>query len=160
MAPRVHAPVKDYTGTVAGVAFVDGSGETENGAALAYFQRKGYRIEDAKPVKVEPVEPVEPVKEEPAKVEPVKDEQVKDEPAKVEPVKVEPVEPVEPVKDEPVKVEPVSTKPERPHPVQGNKAAWFDYLTEIKPDHGFDLEKVQRKELIEAANEVDGITAE
>lgn len=124
MAPRVHAPVKDYTGTVAGVAFVDGSGETENGAALAYFQRKGYRIEDAKPVKVEPVEPVEPVK------------------------------------DEPVKVEPVSTKPERPHPVQGNKAAWFDYLTEIKPDHGFDLEKVQRKELIEAANEVDGITAE
>jgi len=51
-------------------------------------------------------------------------------------------------------------KPERPHPVQGNKAVWFEYLTKIKPDHGFDLEKVQRKELIEAANEVDGITAE
>lgn len=50
--------------------------------------------------------------------------------------------------------------PERPHPVRSNKATWFEYLSKIKPDHGLDLATVKRDELVAAANEVQGITAE
>ncbi|UOQ58102.1 hypothetical protein MUN78_04450 [Leucobacter allii] len=44
MAPKVQTPVKGYTGKVAGVTFADGVGETEDPAALAYFERHGYEI--------------------------------------------------------------------------------------------------------------------
>lgn len=46
---RVATPVKGFTGTVAGVEFVDGRGETDNVAALAYFKRQGYDIQPDKP---------------------------------------------------------------------------------------------------------------
>jgi len=42
----IKAPVKGYTGRVVGVAFSDGVGETEDAAALAYFRRHGYTVED------------------------------------------------------------------------------------------------------------------
>jgi hypothetical protein len=44
---------------------------------------------------------------------------------------------------------------ERPHPVQGSKAAWYEHLTALNPDHGFDLEKVTRKELIAAVEAIE-----
>lgn len=41
----VTAPVADFTGTVAGVEFVDGKADTTSPAALAYFRRHGYTID-------------------------------------------------------------------------------------------------------------------
>lgn len=41
---HIQTPVKGYTGKVAGVSFADGVGETEDPAALAYFERHGYDI--------------------------------------------------------------------------------------------------------------------
>lgn len=53
---RVHTPVKGFNGTVAGVEFVDGVGESADPAAIAYFQRAGYEIEagEAKPAEPQP----------------------------------------------------------------------------------------------------------
>lgn len=45
MAPKIHTPVKGFTGTVVGVDFKDGIGETEHPSALSYFARQGYTIE-------------------------------------------------------------------------------------------------------------------
>ncbi len=42
---RVTAPVSDFTGKVAGTDFVDGVGQTEDEAALAYFHRQGYTVD-------------------------------------------------------------------------------------------------------------------
>jgi hypothetical protein len=42
----VTAPEGAFTGTVAGVAFVDGVAETSNTWALAYFARHGYDVND------------------------------------------------------------------------------------------------------------------
>lgn len=41
---HIQTPVKGYTGKVAGVSFADGVGETDDPAALAYFERHGYDI--------------------------------------------------------------------------------------------------------------------
>ena len=87
MAPKIHTPVKGFTGKVAGVTFVDGAGETTDEAALTYFERHGYTIEadvvgltigDVAPVEIigssegEPVVLVgEPVEEKPGDPEPV-----------------------------------------------------------------------------------------
>lgn len=40
----IFAPVTDFEGSVAGVAFVKGRGETADPRALAYFRRRGYGI--------------------------------------------------------------------------------------------------------------------
>jgi hypothetical protein len=45
MAPKIHTPVKGFTGEVAGVHFADGVGETDDKNSLAYFNRHGYKIE-------------------------------------------------------------------------------------------------------------------
>lgn len=42
---KVTTPVKGHTGTVAGVTFVDGVGETDDPNALAYFRRHGYVLD-------------------------------------------------------------------------------------------------------------------
>ena len=42
---RVTAPAEGFSGTVAGVEFVDGAGETSSPTALSYFRRHGYGIE-------------------------------------------------------------------------------------------------------------------
>jgi len=44
---EVRAPVEDYTGEAAGVAFTQGVGHTAEPAALAYFHRHGYTITEA-----------------------------------------------------------------------------------------------------------------
>lgn len=44
MVPVVRTPVEGYTGSVVGVTFVDGEGETTNDSALEYFQRQGYEV--------------------------------------------------------------------------------------------------------------------
>lgn len=49
MAPKIHTPVKGFTGTVAGVTFADGTGETNDEGAIAYFERHGYTIDDEPP---------------------------------------------------------------------------------------------------------------
>ncbi|MDQ0894431.1 hypothetical protein [Agromyces ramosus] len=45
MAPKINTPVKGFTGIVAGVSFANGTGETDDPIALAYFERRGYDIE-------------------------------------------------------------------------------------------------------------------
>lgn len=45
MAPQIHAPVKGFSGKVAGVQFDDGVGTTEDPGALAYFARHGYTVD-------------------------------------------------------------------------------------------------------------------
>lgn len=42
----VTAPVADYRGSVAGVEFVAGQGETDNENALSYFRRHGYKVSE------------------------------------------------------------------------------------------------------------------
>lgn len=45
---KIKSPVKGYTGVVVGVQFINGEGETDREAALAYFKRQGYSIEESK----------------------------------------------------------------------------------------------------------------
>lgn len=40
----IKTPVEGYNGIVAGVAFTDGVGHTDNEAAIAYFARQGYEV--------------------------------------------------------------------------------------------------------------------
>lgn len=46
MAPKIHTPVPGFTGVVAGVSFHKGTGETDDPAALGYFRRRGYTVDD------------------------------------------------------------------------------------------------------------------
>ncbi|MET8846623.1 hypothetical protein [Amycolatopsis sp. NPDC004625] len=57
----IETPVADYAGTVAGVRFTAGRGETDDENAVAYFQRHGYTVT---PVE-DDVEPVESVVDDP-----------------------------------------------------------------------------------------------
>ncbi|GAB2646298.1 hypothetical protein GCM10027169_13100 [Gordonia jinhuaensis] len=45
---KITAPVKDFSGTVAGVDFVEGVGDTDDENAIAYFERQGYEVSKAK----------------------------------------------------------------------------------------------------------------
>lgn len=53
---RVTTPVTGFTGTVVGVTFTNGAGETDDPQALAYFTRHGYTLGGGKTDKPEPVE--------------------------------------------------------------------------------------------------------
>lgn len=44
---KITTPVKGFTGTVAGVSFANGVGETEDEVAIGYFTRRGYTVEGA-----------------------------------------------------------------------------------------------------------------
>lgn len=44
---KITTPVEGFTGQVAGVAFANGVGETDDPIALGYFERRGYGIEKA-----------------------------------------------------------------------------------------------------------------
>lgn len=46
---KITTPVEGFTGQVAGVAFANGVGETDDPIALGYFERRGYGIEKADP---------------------------------------------------------------------------------------------------------------
>lgn len=41
---HIQTPVKGFTGTVAGVDFKNGVGESDDEAAIAYFERQGYDV--------------------------------------------------------------------------------------------------------------------
>jgi len=43
---RVHAPAEGYEGEVGAVVFRHGVAEIEAGREVAYFRRRGYRIEE------------------------------------------------------------------------------------------------------------------
>jgi hypothetical protein len=46
---KIHSPVKGFIGSVVGVAFDNGLGETTDENLIGYFTRKGYKVEpDAK----------------------------------------------------------------------------------------------------------------
>lgn len=49
MATKITAPVKGYNGIVAGVHFSNGTAETDNPGALAYFRRHGYGVASQTP---------------------------------------------------------------------------------------------------------------
>ena len=57
---KINTPVKGFTGTVAGVAFVNGAGESTDEAALAYFVRHGYTVDDGKPAPKRAAKPADP----------------------------------------------------------------------------------------------------
>gem|GEM_PF-3967803 len=144
MAPKVHTPVEGYTGTIAGVAFAGGSGVTDSRPALAYFQRKGYRIEpdeqsdaastaDGEAERVAETDDARPDGGE-------SDEQSDRESDESEQSDAEQSD---------------DGQAERPHPVQGSKAVWFEHLSKLNPDHGLDLETVTRKELIAAVEAIE-----
>ena len=57
---KINSPVEGFKGTVAGVEFDKGVGETDNDNALAYFRRKGYGISGSKPTGTSPTEAPEP----------------------------------------------------------------------------------------------------
>ena len=52
----INAPVKEFNGVVAGVHFAEGKAETDNEAAIQYFERQGYGVERPaeKPVEQKP----------------------------------------------------------------------------------------------------------
>lgn len=41
---NIETPVEGFNGIVAGVAFVDGKGSTDDESAIAYFERQGYTV--------------------------------------------------------------------------------------------------------------------
>ena len=43
---RIETPVKGFSGSVAGVTFTNGAGETDDPVALGYFRRRGYTVEE------------------------------------------------------------------------------------------------------------------
>lgn len=61
---KIHAVNRNYTGTSAGVAFINGEGETDNPLLLEWFRTHGYTVEEAA------------LKEETVKEEAVKEEAV------------------------------------------------------------------------------------
>lgn len=57
---KITAPAADFSGEVVGVHFVRGVGtatDDTDGAALAYFRRRGYVVERADEPAAEPSEP-------------------------------------------------------------------------------------------------------
>jgi predicted cobalt transporter CbtA len=69
MRYRITTPVRGFRGEVAGVAFIDSKAEVDeaaNARALAYFRRKGYRVD---PVEQAPA-PAAAVERQPADDEP------------------------------------------------------------------------------------------
>ena len=51
---KIIAPNKQYTGVSASVSFVKGVGETEDPRLIAWFQERGYKVEDAEKTKPAP----------------------------------------------------------------------------------------------------------
>lgn len=54
---KVQTPVEGYDGTIAGVTFKDGTAETDDPTAVAYFRRHGYTLDGEAPTTPDPVEP-------------------------------------------------------------------------------------------------------
>ena len=66
---KFKTPVEGFTGVVAGVTFKDGVGETDDAAAIAYFDRHGYKAGEkaaAKPAADEKAAPAKKAAAKPA----------------------------------------------------------------------------------------------
>lgn len=48
---QITTPVEGFTGTVAGVEFVNGEGSTTDSNAIAYFRRHGYTVVEPAPAR-------------------------------------------------------------------------------------------------------------
>lgn len=164
MAPVIHTPVGGFTGTVAGVNFADGVGESDDPAALLYFSGAGYDIRDEVPPAGTPLTAEELARiaehdargdsgQTPPSVDNGSQEHDSHEDNGSD--EDDSSEENHSREDDGSEENGTDDANDRPHPVQGSKAVWFEYLTKIKPDHGFDLEKVSRKALIEAVEALE-----
>ena len=54
---KIYAPNPKFDGVTAGVSFSQGVGECENVKLLAWFRKKGYRVEEPLPPTEEPLPP-------------------------------------------------------------------------------------------------------
>lgn len=136
----VRAPGK-VNRRIAGVTFSEGRAEVDtDSAAYQFFKRRGYKIREAAPEKIEGETPAVDSEIEESTAEP-------DEAPDEAPDEESDEESSDELDEE--------SAAARPHPVQGSKAVWFEYLTQIKPDHGFDLETVTRKDLVAAVEAIE-----
>lgn len=46
MAVKIYAPNEDYSGSSAGVTFVNGVGETDNSHLIEWFRDHGYKVDE------------------------------------------------------------------------------------------------------------------
>lgn len=46
MTVKIYAPNESYTGSSAGVTFVNGVGETDNLHLIDWFKERGYRVDE------------------------------------------------------------------------------------------------------------------
>ncbi len=46
MAVKIYAPNEDYSGSSAGVTFVNGVGETDNLYLIEWFKNHGYKVDE------------------------------------------------------------------------------------------------------------------
>lgn len=138
----VYAPGK-VNRRIAGVTFSEGCAEVDtDSAAYQFFRRRGYKVEPSGAAQSDEAGSHDSEQgEEPEQSE--RDESTEDEGNEPEPDGHDGEQGEEP------------EQPERPHPVQGSKAVWFEHLSAIKPDHGFDLATVSRKELIAAVEAIE-----
>lgn len=127
MAPVVYTPVEGFTGTVVGVHFRDGAGETDDPAALGYFQSAGYRIE--------------------SEVAPAGAPLTADEAERAAEATATPENQAD--AGEESDAEESGEGPKRPYP-QANKGEWLEYLDAAKPGHGLSVDNT-KAELIAAA---------
>lgn len=154
MAPVVHTPVEGFNGIVVGVSFRDGVGETEDAAALGYFQSAGYRIDDAAASTVPPAgTPLTP--EELERVAAHAGQDAGSEPPQGHDPEAGAGEQNPPATGDGEAPSAAADggkdgDPKRPYP-QSNKAEWFDYLGRVKPGHGLTLENT-KAEMIAAVD--------
>lgn len=154
MAPVVHTPVEGFNGIVVGVSFHDGVGETDDAAALGYFQSAGYAIDDEAASIVPPAgTPLTP--EELARVTANSEQNADgDQPQGQDAGTGEGTQ--NPPAADDGQAPPAGSDdgkqgdPKRPYP-QANKAEWFEYLGKVKPGHGLTLENT-KNEMIAAVD--------
>lgn len=128
--PTIHTPVKGYTGTIVGVQFKDGTGETEDQSALSYFARKGYTIDGA------PTEPADFDDDTPAGDEPQDFDQESEDEGEQQP------------EDEDAKDDDRPAK-------SATKGAWVDYAL-ANGKTGDDVDGLNKDELIALFTEHQG----
>lgn len=141
MAPVVHTPVEGFTGIVVGVSFHDGVGETDDAAALGYFQSAGYAIDDEAATVPPAGTPL--TSEELARVTANSGQGSGENPTPEPPQGQPQGDPQGQGQGTPPEA------PKKPYP-QANKAEWFDFLEKVKPGHGLTIENT-KAEIIAAA---------
>ena len=62
MAVKIYAPNEDYSGSSAGVTFVNGVGETDNLYLIEWFKNHGYKVDEVDEVDEESIDSEEKTK--------------------------------------------------------------------------------------------------